>query len=113
MNWSKAPFKEDVEVDPRLMYPLSKKMMEDVIETYKVNYGLDIVTLRFFNVFGPRQDIHRKSPPLINYITRCFDDGIEATISAIESITKNNFNQQTIDSIYQVIEDRQSDVKAI
>ena len=79
MNWSKAPFKEDVEVDPRLMYPLSKKMMEDVIETYKVNYGLDIVTLRFFNVFGPRQDIHRKSPPLINYITRCFDDGIEAT----------------------------------
>jgi hypothetical protein len=79
MNWSKAPLKEDVEVDPRLMYPLSKKMMEDVIETYKVNYGLDIVTLRFFNVFGPRQDIHRKSPPLINYITRCFDDGIEAT----------------------------------
>ena len=79
MNWSKAPLKEDVEVSPRLMYPLSKKMMEDVIETYKVNYGLDIVTLRFFNVFGPRQDIHRKSPPLINYITRCFDDGIEAT----------------------------------
>ena len=46
------------------------------------------------------------------YITG-FDDGIEATISAIEFITKNNFNQQTIDSIYQMIEDRQSDVKTI
>ena len=31
---------------------------------------MDITTLRFFNVFGPRQDIHRKSPPLINYIVR-------------------------------------------
>jgi nucleoside-diphosphate-sugar epimerase len=79
MNWCKAPLKEDVEVSPRLMYPLSKKMMEDVIESYKVNYGLDIVTLRFFNVFGPRQDIHRESPPLINYITRCVYDKTEAT----------------------------------
>jgi nucleoside-diphosphate-sugar epimerase len=31
---------------------------------------MDITTLRFFNVFGPRQDIHRKSPPLVNYIVR-------------------------------------------
>jgi nucleoside-diphosphate-sugar epimerase len=79
MNWCKAPLKEDVEVSPRLMYPLSKKMMEDVIESYKVNYGLDIVTLRFFNIFGPLQDIHSKSPPLINYITRCVHEGIEPT----------------------------------
>ena len=41
-----------------------------------------------------------------------FDDGIEATISAIESITKNKFNQQTIDSVYQVVEDRQSSAKS-
>lgn len=79
LNWSKSPLKEYVDVSPRLMYPLSKKMMEDVIESYRMNYGLDIVTLRFFNVFGPRQDIHRKSPPLINYITRCVHEGIEAT----------------------------------
>ena len=41
-----------------------------------------------------------------------FDDGIEATISAIESITKNKFNQQTIDSVYQAVEDRQSSAKS-
>jgi nucleoside-diphosphate-sugar epimerase len=78
-NTIDTPFKEDVDVSPRLIYPLSKKMMEDVIESYKVNYGLDIVTLRFFNVFGPRQDIHRESPPLINYITRCVHEESEAT----------------------------------
>ena len=65
-----APFTEEADVSPRLMYPLSKKMMEEVIESYITNYDMDITTLRFFNVFGPRQDIHRKSPPLINFIVR-------------------------------------------
>ena len=31
---------------------------------------MKITTLRFFNVFGPRQDIHRKNPPLLNYLVR-------------------------------------------
>lgn len=65
-----APFSEFLKVNPKLFYPLSKKLMEDVIDSYIVNYDMDIVTLRFFNVFGPRQDVHRKSPPLINYIVR-------------------------------------------
>lgn len=65
-----APFTEDLTVSPRLFYPLSKKLMEDTIQAYIINYGMDITTLRFFNVFGPRQDIHRLSPPLINYVVR-------------------------------------------
>ena len=73
------PFKETDYLYPRLMYPLSKKMVEDLIESYIVNYGMDIVTLRFFNVFGPRQDIHRETPPLLNYITKCVAERGEAT----------------------------------
>ena len=67
-----APFKEDLKVKPTLMYPLSKKLMEDMVQSYISNYGMDIVTLRLFNVFGPRQDIHRPSPPLLNYIVKQF-----------------------------------------
>jgi len=67
---SDAPFTENLTVAPRLFYPLSKKLMEDTIQAYITNYGMDITTLRFFNVFGPRQDIHRLSPPLINYVVR-------------------------------------------
>jgi len=63
-------FTENLEVNPHLWYSLSKKMAEEVCESYRVNYGMSITTLRFFNVFGPRQDIHRKNPPLINYIVR-------------------------------------------
>lgn len=69
---TESPFKEDLIVSPSLFYPLSKKLMEDVIDSYINNYSMDIVTLRFFNVFGPRQDVHRKSPPLMNYIVKQF-----------------------------------------
>jgi nucleoside-diphosphate-sugar epimerase len=63
-------FKESDDINPRLFYSLSKKMSEEICLTYRENYGLDVLILRFFNVFGPRQDIHRKSPPIINYIVR-------------------------------------------
>ena len=63
-------FTENLEVNPHLWYSLSKKMAEEVCESYRVNYGMSITTLRFFNVFGPRQDIHRKNPPLLNYLVR-------------------------------------------
>ena len=63
-------FTENLSVNPHLWYSLSKKMAEEVCESYRVNYGMSITTLRFFNVFGPRQDIHRKNPPLLNYLVR-------------------------------------------
>lgn len=67
---SSTGFKESDNINPRLFYSLSKKMSEEICLTYRENYGLDVLILRFFNVFGPRQDIHRKSPPIINYIVR-------------------------------------------
>jgi nucleoside-diphosphate-sugar epimerase len=63
-------FTEDLKINPRLWYSLSKKMAEEVCESYRINYDMKITTLRFFNVFGPRQDIHRKNPPLLNYLVR-------------------------------------------
>lgn len=63
-------FTENLSVNPHLWYSLSKKMAEEVCESYRVNYGMSITTLRFFNVFGPRQDIHRKNPPLLNYLVK-------------------------------------------
>lgn len=63
-------FTENLDVNPRLWYSLSKKMAEEICESYRINYDMTITTLRFFNVFGPRQDIHRKNPPLLNYLVR-------------------------------------------
>jgi UDP-glucose 4-epimerase len=69
-NNKEKVFTEDLNINPRLWYSLSKKMAEEVCESYRINYGMIITTLRFFNVFGPRQDIHRKNPPLLNYLVR-------------------------------------------
>jgi UDP-glucose 4-epimerase len=68
-------FKESDDINPRLFYSLSKKMSEEICRSFVENYGMDILILRFFNVIGPRQDIYRKSPPLINYIVRELKNG--------------------------------------
>lgn len=70
-----APFKEDAPVNPRLIYPLTKKLGEELCMSFEQHYGMTIPKLRFFNVFGPRQDVHRSSPPLINYLVREFANG--------------------------------------
>lgn len=74
-NNKEEVFTEDLDVNPTLFYSLSKKMAEDICNSYRNNYGMNITTLRFFNVFGPRQDINRKNPPLINYIVKELKNG--------------------------------------
>jgi len=63
-------FTEDLEVSPRLYYSLSKKMCEDLIESYREHYGSKVTILRFFNVFGPDGDQTRPNPPLLNFVYR-------------------------------------------
>ena len=56
---------------PSLIYSLSKKHAEEVCHSYQKLYGMDIVILRFFNVYGPHMDFKRPNPPLISYIIKC------------------------------------------
>jgi len=69
-NTDAEVFTEDLKVDPKLYYSLSKKMCEDLIEAYRENYGLKVSVLRFFNVFGPDGDQNRPNPPLVNFVYR-------------------------------------------
>lgn len=65
---------ESLVTSPTLMYSITKQMAEGLCNSYRENYKMNITTLRFFNVFGPRQDIHRTSPPLLNYLVREFSN---------------------------------------
>tara|TARA_Y100001938_G_scaffold134430_1_gene194920 strand:- start:2292 stop:3323 length:1032 start_codon:yes stop_codon:yes gene_type:complete len=70
-NCKKFPLKEDkVDIEPNLIYSMSKRSCELICKSYVENYGMDITTLRFFNVYGPHQDFKRKHPPLMGYITK-------------------------------------------
>ena len=62
-NNTNFPCTEDDEVSPYLVYSSSKLQSEMLCKTYAKTYGLDVVMLRFFNVYGPHQDVMRKQPP--------------------------------------------------
>ena len=70
-NCSTYPFKEELEVNPTLIYSMTKKTAEDIFKSYRTNYGLNTVSLRFFNVFGEHQDVRRVNPPFTSYLTKC------------------------------------------
>lgn len=47
---------EDAPLRPQSPYGAEKACMEQLASAYAASYGLGVVCLRFFNVYGPRQD---------------------------------------------------------
>ena len=62
--------KESLTVCPNLVYASTKLAAERICKAYAMNYGMDIIITRFFNVYGPHQDFLRKSPPFTSYIAK-------------------------------------------
>lgn len=54
-NNSQMPKREDMPPEPAAPYAVSKAMGEHYARVYSQTYGLEVVGLRYFNVFGPRQ----------------------------------------------------------
>ena len=49
------PLREDMVPQPRSPYGVTKLAGEHLGQLYYANYGLNVVSLRFFTVYGPRQ----------------------------------------------------------
>lgn len=69
-NNKEVPFREDMAVAPDLVYACTKLAAEQVCQGFAATYGLDVVVMRFFNVYGEHQDIHRTNPPFLSYLSR-------------------------------------------
>ena len=68
----KVPFSEDDPVDhPVSPYAATKKATEVIAHTFHHLYGLDMIGLRFFTVYGPRQ----RPEMAIHKFTRLIDEG--------------------------------------
>lgn len=61
---------EDDPIAPDLTYACTKAAAETICDSYARNYGMDIIICRFFNVYGPHQDVTRTSPPFTSYVAR-------------------------------------------
>ena len=76
----------------RTWYGASKVMLEGLLRSFNDMYGLPYVALRYFNVYGPRMDIHGKyTEVLIRWMER---------IAAGEPPLIFGNGQQTMDFVY-------------
>lgn len=64
----------------RTWYGASKVMLEGLLRSFNDMYGLDYVAMRYFNVYGPRMDIHGKyTEVLVRWMQR-IEQGIPPLI---------------------------------
>ncbi|MEW1982237.1 SDR family NAD(P)-dependent oxidoreductase [Citricoccus sp. NPDC079358] len=62
------------------IYGAAKTFNEGLLASFRAMYGLDYVMLRYFNVYGPRMDVHGKyTEVLVRWMER-IDDGLPPLI---------------------------------
>jgi UDP-glucose 4-epimerase len=84
----------------RTWYGTSKLMLEGLLRSFNDMYGLPYVALRYFNVYGPRMDIHGKyTEVLIRWMERIaagqppliFGDGLQTMdFVYIDDVARSN-----------------------
>ena len=74
------PKREDMPTDPLSPYAVNKLAGEQYCKTFTLVYGLPTVSLRYFNVFGPRQDPNSEYAAVIPAFARAMLEGRRPTI---------------------------------
>lgn len=74
-NTPHFPLKENMKPDPRSPYAVTKLTGEYYCNIFNEMYGLETVSLRYFNVYGPKQDPSSDYAAVIpKFITRLFNN---------------------------------------
>jgi len=68
-NPKTLPIKEDTPLSPRSPYGISKMSAEAYVKLFFEEYGLKTVTLRYFNVYGPRQACNQYSGVITRFMS--------------------------------------------
>ena len=74
------PLDEQTALHPLSPYAVSKRVNELYAEMYTRSFGLDVVALRYFNVYGPRQRPDSMYAAAVPIFTRRLCDGKPLTI---------------------------------
>ncbi len=72
-NAAQLPASEDAPLAPMSPYGLTKLAVEQLVRIYVAQYGLDVVSLRYFTVFGPRQ---RPDMAFTRFLTAALTGGV-------------------------------------
>jgi len=74
------PKREDMPPEPKSPYALAKLTSEYYLKVYAECFGLETVALRYFNVFGPRQDPSSMYSGVISIFSERIKKGLPITI---------------------------------
>jgi UDP-glucose 4-epimerase len=88
---SELPVKETAPVRPLSPYGASKQALEAWLGVYQRTFGLDYTTLRYANIYGPRQGIREEGAVVAVFATR---------MAAELPVTIDGTGQQTRDFVY-------------
>jgi UDP-glucose 4-epimerase len=70
-----VPWREDMPVLPRSPYAATKVAGEALLRSWSASYGLDTASLRYFNIFGPRQNANSAYAAVIAAFARSLLEG--------------------------------------
>jgi UDP-glucose 4-epimerase len=79
-NTPTLPKREDMPANPLSPYALQKLVAEQYGRMFTALYGFEVVTIRYFNVFGPRQDPGSPYSGVISLFSTALLDGRQPTI---------------------------------
>ncbi|HXW06803.1 MAG TPA: SDR family oxidoreductase [Vicinamibacterales bacterium] len=79
-NAAALPKREDMPASPLSPYALQKVIGEQYLELFSTLYGLETVSIRYFNVFGPRQDPSSPYSGVISVFATALLEGRSPTI---------------------------------
>ena len=88
-NKNKLPFTEDMVVDPLVPYSLHKVIGEEYCRLFSNIWGLGTVSLRYFNVYGPRMNPNSTYSNLIPKFMKIIQAGKQPVINGDGTQTRD------------------------
>ncbi|MBN1354164.1 MAG: SDR family oxidoreductase [Candidatus Omnitrophica bacterium] len=103
------PEREDDSVNPISPYATTKLLSEYYCRLFSNSYGLETVSLRYFNVFGPRQSLDNQYAIVIPKFINCilsdenppvdWDGKQERDFTFVDNVVEANIRSATVDGI--------------
>lgn len=99
------PKREDMPTKPMTPYALQKLVSEQYGQMFTRLYGLEVVTTRYFNVFGPRQDPSSPYSGVISLFIKVLLDGTRPVIFGDGGQTRDfTFVTNVVDGVLRAAE---------
>jgi UDP-glucose 4-epimerase len=89
-NSPELPKKEDMLPEPLSPYAVAKLTQEYYAKAFYSVYGLEVLSLRYFNVFGPKQDPHSHYAGVISIFANAISHGRKPVIFG-DGLTSRDF----------------------